>query len=163
MEGWSAGLGHLIRQDIVTIATPTVRKERALFLFADSIVVASIKRKSTMRKTSSNMYTAPGGVGGASSHHHLLEGCKFKLLIKVNLPELHVLSEEGEGCGKGTSPDDLDDLKTIHKIMDLACLLKCSHTGLDESLRELTQGLRHHCDNNVDSVELEIKSPVESR
>lgn len=53
IEGWSAGLGHLIRQDVVTIVTPAnVRKERALFLFADSIVVASIKRKTTMRKTS---------------------------------------------------------------------------------------------------------------
>lgn len=51
IEGWGSGLGHLVRQDVVTLYySSNMKKERALFLFADSLVVASIKRKSTMRK-----------------------------------------------------------------------------------------------------------------
>lgn len=51
IEGWAAGLGHLVRYDIVTLCSSSnVKKERALFLFADSLVVASVKRKTTMRK-----------------------------------------------------------------------------------------------------------------
>ncbi|ODN06587.1 Rho guanine nucleotide exchange factor 17 [Orchesella cincta] len=51
IEGWGSGLGHLVRQDVVTLCSSSnVKKERALFLFADSLVIASIKRKS-MRKT----------------------------------------------------------------------------------------------------------------
>lgn len=50
IEGWGSGLGHLVRQDIVTLCiNSNVRKERALFLFADSLVIASIKRKGTRK------------------------------------------------------------------------------------------------------------------
>jgi len=53
IEGWNSGLGHLVRHDSVIVCTSTnVRKEKALFLFADSLVIASVKRKSTMRKPS---------------------------------------------------------------------------------------------------------------
>lgn len=78
--------------------------------------------------------------------------------MKVGLTEVHVVSEESEGCIKGVCPEELDDLKTIHKMMELACLLKCPHLGLDDILRELASSLRHHCDNDVDAVDLEIKT-----
>lgn len=52
IEGWNGGVGHLVRHDIlpVSLSTPSNRKERAVFLFADSILIASIKRKG-VRKT----------------------------------------------------------------------------------------------------------------
>lgn len=88
-------------------------------------------------------------------------------------------SGRGDGCGgsgvgvSGTSGksssssgsssshhnfEELEDLRTIHKMMDLAALLKCSHGGLDEVLRELASGLKHHCDSNADVLDIEIKT-----
>lgn len=155
IEGWAAGLGHLVSVTVVTIASPSnVRKERALFLFADSIVIASIKRKSAMRKTSSNQFQPGGSVGGACSSY--LDGCKFKLLLKVGLMDVHTTAGEDKGEDRAAT-EDLDDLKTLHKMMDLAALLKCPHLGLDELLAQMAAGLRHPCDNNADAVELEIK------
>jgi len=92
-----------------------------------------------------------------------LDGCKFKLLMKVQLTDVHIMSEEHEGCcsGKtsvGSHSEELDDLRTIHKMMDLATLLKCPHVGLDDTLKELASGLKHHCDNNADVLDIEIKS-----
>jgi hypothetical protein len=88
--------------------------------------------------------------------------------MKIPLTDLHILSEEHElkGCGGGhgsggsgsSHHEDLEDLKTIHKMMDLATLLKCSHVGLDDILRDLASGLKHQCDNSADAVEFEIKS-----
>lgn len=101
--------------------------------------------------------------------------------MKIQLTDVHILSEEHEGYGgaaggsggagssgksasgsSGSSSshhsDELDDLKTIHKMMDLATLLKCPHVGLDEVLRELATGLKHHCDNNADVLDIEIKA-----
>lgn len=113
-----------------------------------------------------------------------LEGCKFKLLMKLQLTDIHLVGEEHDSyssasacatgaaamCGKSVQgpsssatssshhSDELDDLKTIQKMMDLANLLKCPHVGLDEVLRELASGLKHHCDNNADILDIEIKA-----
>jgi len=169
IEGWSAGLGHLVRQDVVLLWTSSsnVRKERCLFLFADSLVLTSIKRKSTMRKTSQ---------GGGGS----VDRCKFKLLSKLPLSELRCVEEGGGGGGDqsggaggtgnagggggsgagsgGTGGDDMEDLKAIHKMIDLANLLKCPHANLDEVLRELAAGLKHHQSSEQDSDVLELEA-----
>lgn len=100
-----------------------------------------------------------------------MEGCKFKLLMKVPLTDIHILNEEYDQCqsksctsGSNSShSEDLDDLRTIHKMMDLANLLKCPHLSLDETLRDLASGLKHHCDTFADAVEFEIKTAEGSR
>ena len=42
-------------------------------------------------------------------------------------------------------------------MMELAAMLKCSHAGLDEVLKDLASNLKHHNDNG-DAVDFEIKS-----
>ncbi|CAG7727349.1 unnamed protein product [Allacma fusca] len=174
IEGWGSGLGHLVRQDIVTLCTNSNgKKERALFLFADSLVIASIKRKSTMRKPSASTSHNPA---------NSWDGCKFKLLMKVPLMDAHLLNEDHDvssisgtvtttnkstssssfasksgGGGSLNSHEETDDLKIIHKMMELATMLKCSHAGLDEILKDLASGLKHHYDNG-DAVDFEIKT-----
>lgn len=178
IEGWTSGLGHLVSVTLVTLLTPSnVRKERALFLFADSILLASIKRKSsTMRKTSSNQFfqsqgsSSQGGQGSIiSGPGGSLDGCKFKLLLKLGLLDVQQRTNSDQG---GNSDEfhhhhhhhfqDIEDMKTLQKMMDLATLLRCPHAPLDDLLTSMSAGLNrsytYNGDNNGgDVVELEVR------
>ncbi|PSN51853.1 hypothetical protein C0J52_04735 [Blattella germanica] len=77
-----------IRHDLVTMVSGQgTRKERALFLFSDLLVITSIKRRSgTIRKPST---TTPGSVAST------LEANKYKLLMRIPLDDLEVVKGGG--------------------------------------------------------------------
>jgi len=77
-----------IRYDLVTISASTTlsvaKKERVLFLFCDLLIMTSIKKKVSRR---SNLLAA---FSNSFNDLSLLEGNKFKLLLKVSLDQVDV-------------------------------------------------------------------------
>ncbi|RZC35191.1 rho guanine nucleotide exchange factor 17, partial [Asbolus verrucosus] len=141
IEGLIEGLIELVsadrqylRHDLVSMAAGGgTRKERALFLFSDLLLVTSIKRRSgTIRR--------PTGQGSVTS---TLEANKYKLLMKIALEDLEIVRSKDENLRQMmTEIENLSgDVGILNQINELSWSLHCSHSQLDDVIRDMLTSL----------------------
>ncbi|XP_075227157.1 rho guanine nucleotide exchange factor 17 isoform X2 [Lycorma delicatula] len=165
LESLIEGVGHLnspdrtfIRHDLVTMVTSQGRKERALFLFSDLLLITSIKRRSgTIRKPST---PSPGSVAST------LEANKYKVLLKISLHDFEIVKTKDENVRRLLREMEhlLEDVQTVNQIMDLLATLHCSHSQVEDAVRELSSTLskqlaeRQSADSQLSYLELIVQT-----
>ncbi|XP_025208215.1 rho guanine nucleotide exchange factor 17 [Melanaphis sacchari] len=144
IESLIDGLIHLaatdrtfLRHDLVTIVSGQSmnRKERALFLFSDLLIVTSIKRKSgTIRKPST---TTPNSVVSN------LEANKYKLLMKIPLDDVEIVKVKDENVRRMLREMEYlsEDVSTLTQMTDMVSMLHCPHSHLEESIKDMLSAL----------------------
>ncbi|XP_063914840.1 rho guanine nucleotide exchange factor 17-like isoform X2 [Zophobas morio] len=141
IEGLIEGLIELVstdrqylRHDLVSMAAGGgTRKERALFLFSDLLLVTSIKRRSgTIRR--------PTGQGSVTS---TLEANKYKLLMKIALEDLEIVKSKDENLRQVMIEiENLSgDVGILNQINELSWSLHCNHSQLDDLVRDMLTSL----------------------
>lgn len=122
-----------LRHDLVSMAASGgTRKERALFLFSDLLLVTSIKRKSgTIRKP----------VSGQGSVTSTLEANKYKLLMKISLDDLEIVKAKDESLKQMMVEIEnlTEDVSILNQINDLTYSLHCHHASLDEIVKDMME------------------------
>lgn len=142
IEGLIEGLMELVasdrqylRHDLISMAAGGgTRKERALFLFSDLLLVTSMKRKSgTIRKP----------VTGQGSVTSTLEANKYKLLMKIPLDDLEIVKTKDENLKQMMVEIEnlTEDVSVLNHINEITNALHCSHTALDEIVKEMCEKL----------------------
>ncbi|KAL1131698.1 hypothetical protein AAG570_011311, partial [Ranatra chinensis] len=145
-----------LSHDQVVITTSQGRKDRALFLFSDLLVITSIKRRSgTIRKPSQN---CPGSIVNT------LEANKYKLLMKIPLDDLEIVKDDNVRRMLKEMEQLTADVATLSQMAELVATLHCPHTQLEESVREMLAALnkqlteRHAADSQLSYLELMINT-----
>ncbi|XP_050441671.1 rho guanine nucleotide exchange factor 17 [Adelges cooleyi] len=140
IESLIDGLIHLaatdrtfLRHDLVTIVSGQSmnRKERALFLFSDLLIVTSIKKKSgTIRKPST---TSPNSVVSN------LEANKYKLLMKIPLDDVEIVKVKDENVRRMLREMEYlsEDVSTLTQMTDMVAMLHCPHGQLEDSIKDM--------------------------
>lgn len=166
IEGLIEGLIDLVsndrqyvRHDMVTMAAGGgTRKERALFLFSDLLLVTSIKRRSgTIRR--------PTGQGSVTS---TLEANKYKLLMKIPLEDLEIVRSKDENLKQMmVEIENLSgDLNTLNQINELSWSLHCNHNQLDDLIKEMLSTLnkqlteQQNSDSQLSCLELTLNTSL---
>ncbi|XP_069677397.1 rho guanine nucleotide exchange factor 17 isoform X2 [Periplaneta americana] len=148
-----------VRHDLVTMVSGQgTRKERALFLFSDLLVITSIKRRSgTIRKPSTS---CPGSVAST------LEANKYKLLMRIPLDDLEIVKAKDENLRRMMSEMEhlAEDVATLNQITDLTASLHCQHSQLEEVVRDLLASInkqlaeRQTSDSQLSYLELTLNT-----
>ncbi|CAA9999431.1 unnamed protein product [Nesidiocoris tenuis] len=161
IEGLAGGLTSPDRtflcHDQVSITTAMGRKDRALFLFSDLLLIASMKRRSgTIKKVPQNV---PGSL------MHALEGNRFKLLMKIPLGDLEIVKDDNVRKMLKEMEQLNADVSTLSQMAELVTSLHCPHSQLEENIREMLSALnnqlteRHAADSQLSYLELNINTP----
>ncbi|XP_043584598.1 rho guanine nucleotide exchange factor 17 isoform X8 [Bombus pyrosoma] len=134
-----------VRHDLVTIASNQgTRKERALFLFSDLLVITSIKRRSgTIRKPSTS---CPNSLVG------LLEANKYKMLMRIPLDDLEVMKAKDENLRRMAREVDhlREDCATLTQLQELATTLHGAKQQLEDLIKDmLGQAQRQLAERNA--------------
>lgn len=125
-----------LRHDLVNMAAGGgTRKERALFLFSDLLLVTSIKRRSGTIKRPLTV-----GQGTVTSS---LEANKYKLLMKVPLQDLEIVRAKDENLRQMMVEIEnlTEDISILNQINDMSWSLHSSHSQLDEVVKEMLTNL----------------------
>ncbi|KZC08519.1 Rho guanine nucleotide exchange factor 17 [Dufourea novaeangliae] len=135
-----------VRHDLVTIASNQgTRKERALFLFSDLLVITSIKRRSgTIRKPSTS--SCPNSLVG------LLEANKYKMLMRIPLDDLEVMKAKDENLRRMAREVDhlREDCATLTQLQELASTLHGAKQQLEDLIKDmLGQAQRQLAERNA--------------
>ncbi|XP_065352362.1 rho guanine nucleotide exchange factor 17-like isoform X3 [Cloeon dipterum] len=119
-----------IRHDLVTVKVGESAKERMVFLFSDLMVIAGVKKRGPVRKTSSNSLTSTSSI---------LEYNKFKTLMKIPLSDVDFAKAQDESVKllMHEITEIKEDSDTVSRIIDLASRLHCSSPRLEEVLHEM--------------------------
>lgn len=111
------------------------RKERALFLFSDLLLITGIKRRSgTIRRPTT---------GQGSSVTSTLEANKYKLLMRVPLEDIEIIRSKDDNLRQiMIEVDNLtEDISILNQINELAWSLHCHHLQLDEIVKDMLASL----------------------
>ncbi|XP_011065101.1 PREDICTED: rho guanine nucleotide exchange factor 17 isoform X2 [Acromyrmex echinatior] len=135
-----------VRHDLVTIASNQgTRKERALFLFSDLLVITSIKRRSgTIRKPSTS--TCPNSLVG------LLDANKYKMLMRISLDDLEVMKAKDENLRRMAREVDYlrEDCTKLTQLQELAITLHGAKQQLEDLIKDmLSQAQRQLAERNA--------------
>ncbi|XP_036141211.1 uncharacterized protein LOC105833654 isoform X3 [Monomorium pharaonis] len=135
-----------VRHDLVTIASNQgTRKERALFLFSDLLVITSIKRRSgTIRKPSTS--TCPNSLVG------LLDANKYKMLMRISLDDLEVMKAKDENLRRMAREVDYlrEDCTKLTQLQELATTLHGAKQQLEDLIKDLlSQAQRQLAERNA--------------
>ncbi|KAK2584580.1 hypothetical protein KPH14_006945 [Odynerus spinipes] len=135
-----------VRHDLVTIASNQgTRKERALFLFSDLLVITSIKRRSgTIRKPSTS--SCPNSLVS------LLEANKYKMLMRIPLDDLEVMKAKDENLRRMAREVDhlREDCSTLCQLQELAATLHGNKIQLEDMIKDmLCQAQRQLAERNA--------------
>lgn len=146
-----------LSHDQVSITTSQVRKDRALFLFSDLLLITSIKRRSgTIKKPPQNV---------AGSVISSLEGNKYKLLMKIPIDELEIVKDENVRRMLKEMEQLSSDVSTLSQMSELCGTLHCPHSQLEETVRDMLAALnrqlseRHSADSQLSHLELSVTTP----
>ncbi|CAG9759796.1 unnamed protein product [Ceutorhynchus assimilis] len=125
---------QFLRHDMVVMSHGGgPRKERALFLLTDLLLITGIKRRSgtITKKTNLNI--------NATS----LDANKYKLIMKVPLEDVEIIRSKDDNVRQmQIEVDNLnEDIDNLNKINDLTLSLHCNHSYLDECVKELLANL----------------------
>ncbi|XP_014488562.1 PREDICTED: rho guanine nucleotide exchange factor 17 isoform X2 [Dinoponera quadriceps] len=140
-----------VRHDLVTIASNQgTRKERALFLFSDLLVITSIKRRSgTIRKPSTS--SCPSSLVG------LLEANKYKMLMRIPLDDLEVMKAKDENLRRMAREVDhlRENCLTLTNLQEVAATLHGPKQQLEELIKDmLGQAQRQLAERNAADSQL---------
>lgn len=148
-----------IRHDTVTMATDQgTRKERALFLFSDLLIITSIKRRSgTIRKPSTS---CPGGVAST------LDANKYKLMMRIPIDDLEIVKTKDENLKRMMREMEklTEDAATLTQINELTSTLHCPHNSLEEIVKEMLANVnkqlsdRQNSDSQLSYLELMLNT-----
>ncbi|XP_056646347.1 rho guanine nucleotide exchange factor 17 [Diorhabda sublineata] len=148
-----------LRHDSVTMSHGAgPRKERALFLFSDLLLVTGIKRRSgTIRRPTT-------GQGSVTS---TLEANKYKLLMKVPLEDIEIIRSKDDNLRQiMIEVDNLtEDISILNQINELTWSLHYNHTHLDEVVKEMLASLnkqlneQQNSDSQLSRLDLTISTP----
>ncbi|XP_046669162.1 rho guanine nucleotide exchange factor 17-like isoform X2 [Homalodisca vitripennis] len=147
-----------LRHDLVTMSAGQGRKERALFLFSDLLVVTSIKRRSgTIRKPSTN---CPGTIAST------LEANKYKLLMRIPLDDLEIVKEKDENVRRMLREMEhlREDVQALGQMCELVASLHCPHSQLESDVRDMHSALsrqlteRQNTDSQLSYLELMLNT-----
>ncbi|XP_076280703.1 rho guanine nucleotide exchange factor 17 isoform X2 [Lasioglossum baleicum] len=151
-----------VRHDLVTIASNQgARKEHALFLFSDLLVITSIKRRSgTIKKPSTS--SCPNSLVG------LLEANKYKMLTRIPLDDLEVMKAKDENLRRMAREVDhlREDCTTLVQLQELASTLHGAKPQLEDLIKDmLVQAQRQLAERNaahsqLACLELTLNTPV---
>ncbi|XP_078048564.1 rho guanine nucleotide exchange factor 17 isoform X1 [Augochlora pura] len=135
-----------VRHDLVTIASNQgTRKERALFLFSDLLLITSIKRRSgTIKKPSTS--SCPNSLVG------LLEANKYKMLMRIPLDDLEVMKAKDENLRRMAREVDhlREDCTTLVQLQELASTLHGAKQQLEDLIKDmLVQAQRQLAERNA--------------
>ncbi|XP_026667054.1 rho guanine nucleotide exchange factor 17 isoform X4 [Ceratina calcarata] len=134
-----------VRHDLVTIASNQgTRKERALFLFSDLLVITRIKRRSgTIRKPSTS---CPNSLVG------LLEANKYKMIMRIPLDDVEVMKAKDENLRRMAREVDhlREDCATLTQLQELAATLHGAKQQLEDLIKDmLGQAQRQLAERNA--------------
>ncbi|XP_076658309.1 rho guanine nucleotide exchange factor 17 [Halictus rubicundus] len=151
-----------VRHDLVTIASNQgARKEHALFLFSDLLVITSIKRRSgTIKKPSTS--SCPNSLVG------LLEANKYKMLTRIPLDDLEVMKAKDENLRRMAREVDhlREDCTTLVQLQELASTLHGAKPQLEDLIKDmLVQAQRQLAERNaahsqLACLELTLNTPA---
>nr|XP_023013430.1 rho guanine nucleotide exchange factor 17 isoform X2 [Leptinotarsa decemlineata] len=165
LEGVIDGLMELatperqyLRHDSVTMAHGGgPRKDRALFLFSDLLLITGIKRKGgTIRRP----------VTGQGSVTSTLEANKYKLLMRIPLEDIEIIKSKDDNLKQiMIEVDNLtEDISVLNQVSDLAWSLHCNHVQLDDVIKEMMSNLtkqlteQQNSDSQLSCLELTIST-----
>ncbi|XP_050314681.1 rhoGEF domain-containing protein gxcI isoform X2 [Anthonomus grandis grandis] len=126
---------QFIRHDMVIMSLGGgARKDRALFLLTDLLLITGIKRRSG---------TITKKMQGAVNTNNL-EGNKFKLMMRVPLEDVEIIRSKDDNA-RQQQQEEIDnlneDIAVLNKINDLSLTLHCNHSNLDDLVKELIGNL----------------------
>lgn len=151
-----------IRFDLVSMAAGGgTRKERALFLFSDLVLITSIKRKSGTIKKPPISSTSQSSVVGT------LDANKYKLLMRICLDDLEIIRTKDENLRQlmVDLENITEDIVTLNHLTDFAAKLHCNHNTLDEVIKDMLTGLhkqlceQQNNDIGLSCLDLQINTP----
>ncbi|XP_063622647.1 rho guanine nucleotide exchange factor 17 isoform X2 [Cydia splendana] len=106
-------------------------KDRALFLFNDTLLITSVKRRTgTMKKP------IPTYQSNIASQ---MEGNKYKLLMRIPLADLEIVKAKDENLRRVMHEVETltEDVKTLTQISEHVAALHMSHSHLEEIVRDM--------------------------
>ncbi|CAG9855071.1 unnamed protein product [Phyllotreta striolata] len=148
-----------LRHDSVTMSHGGgPRKERALFLFSDLLLITGIKRRSgTIRRPT---------ISGQGSVTSTLEANKYKLLMKLPLEEIEINKSKDDNLKQiMIELDNLsEDISILNQINELAWSLHYNHSNLDDCIKEMLTSLnkqlteQQNSDSQLSCLDLTINT-----
>lgn len=149
-----------LRHDSVTMSHGGgPRKDRALFLFSDLLLITGIKRRSgTIRRPTTS------GQGSVTS---TLEANKYKLIMKVPIEDIEINRSKDDNLRQiMIELDNLsEDISILNQINELAWSLHYNHHSLDECVKEMLSSLnkqlteQQNSDSQLSCLDLTINTP----
>lgn len=107
------------------------KKDRALFLFTDLLLITGIKRRSG----TINKKVGPNSGTSASN----LDGNKYKLIMQVPLEDVDIIGSKDDNLKQAQiEADNLnEDIAVLNQIVELSHSLHCNHSNLDDVVKEM--------------------------
>ncbi|CAK1593718.1 unnamed protein product [Parnassius mnemosyne] len=143
LEQMIEGLSNLVtadrmflRHEMVTMpsAQGTI-KDRALFLFNDTLLITSVKRRTGTIKKPIPTYQ--------SSIASQMEGNKYKLLMRISLADLEIVKAKDENIRRIMHEVETltEDVNTLTQISEHVAALHTHHAQLEELVRDMLHSL----------------------
>lgn len=125
-----------LRHDMVNIMNK--KDQCCIWMFSDLIIISSVKRKSgpVTRKVSIILKSPTG--------QDFAENVKHKVWLKVGLDDIEIVKSQDTLKKSSTLDKEQveEDLDILEMIQDLANKLNCSHSGMNDVIKEMTQSMR---------------------
>ncbi|CAH2095169.1 unnamed protein product [Euphydryas editha] len=135
-----------IRHEMVTMpsAQGTI-KDRALFLFNDTLLITSVKRRTGTIKKPIPTYQ--------SSIASQMEGNKYKLLMRISLADLEIVKAKDENIRRIMHEVETltEDVNTLTQISEHVAALHTQHTQLEELVREMLHNVNRQLSERQNS------------
>ncbi|KAJ2954677.1 hypothetical protein O0L34_g2973 [Tuta absoluta] len=150
-----------LKQEMVSMpsAQGTI-KDRALFLFNDTLLITSVKRRTGTIKKPIPTYQC-------NSIASQMEGNKFKLLMRISLADLEIVKAKDENLRRIMHEVETltEDVNTLTQISEHVAALHTQHSQLEELVREMLHNLnkqlsdRQNSDTQLCFMELSLATP----
>ncbi|KAF9813936.1 hypothetical protein SFRURICE_008091, partial [Spodoptera frugiperda] len=153
LEQMIEGLSNLVsldrmflRHEMVTMpsAQGTI-KDRALFLFNDTLLITSVKRRTGTIKKPTPTYQ--------SNIASQMEGNKYKLLMRISLADLEIVKAKDENLRRIMHEVETltEDVNTLTQISESVAALHTQHLQLEEIVREMLHSLNRQLSERQNS------------
>ncbi|KAH3843698.1 rho guanine nucleotide exchange factor 17-like [Dreissena polymorpha] len=145
-----------LRHDMVNIRNK--KDQCCIWMFSDLLIISSVKRKSgPVTRKVSIIVKSPTG-------QDFLENVKHKVWLKVGLDDIEIVKSQESLKRESTLDKEQveEDLDLLSMIQDLTSKLNCSHSSMNDVIKELNQSLtKQLLEHNIrssllDSTKMEL-------